>query len=106
MNALNQKSDIELAKDLLKIIEDRKEIEKKEKELKSYFRTQFESLGIDTATIGKVLISMVSKTRTGLDQKALIAKLGKEFVAQFVAETPYTQVDVKKANEDIGQKVA
>lgn len=106
MKALKLKTDIELAQELLKVISNRKDIEKREKELKAYFRTQFESLGIDTATIGKVLISLVSKTRTGLDQKAMVAKLGKEFVSQFESKTPYVQVDVKKANENIGQRVA
>ena len=90
------KSDAELALELKEVIDQRRAIEKREDQLKSYFKTKLASLGQDTANLGGVLISLVEKSRTGIDQKAISAQMGADFLKRFEVKTAYVQVDVKE----------
>jgi hypothetical protein len=82
------------AKELLNAIRMRRELEKKETELKDFFKSKNTDGFIDA---DGVLLTFTNKTRTGLDRKALEAKFGKDVIAQFETSTEYTQVDVKEA---------
>lgn len=103
---LAQKTDAALALELLEVIEARRKIEKWESVLKEFFKTKMASLGVDTISAGGVLISLVEKSRSSLDRKALVAALGEDGVRIFEKETQYLQVDVKAMNEKLGAKAA
>ena len=82
------------AKELLTAIKTRRELEKKEMELKEFFKSKRTDNYIDADGI---LISFSDKKRTSLDRKALEAKFGKDVIAQFETTTEYTQIDVKES---------
>jgi len=82
------------AKELLATIRTRRELEKKETELKDFFKEKNTDGFIDA---GGVLVTFTNKTRTSLDRKALEAHFGKDVIARFENSTPYCQVDVKEA---------
>jgi hypothetical protein len=82
------------AKDLLNTIRTRRELEKKESELKEFFKTKNTDGFIDA---DGVLVTFTDKKRTSLDRKALEAKFGKDVIAQFEVTTEYTQIDVKES---------
>lgn len=78
---------------LVEIIQERKQLEKEEKELKAMFK--------DNMEVGEVfetefaLLSLTTKTRENLDRKSLEEEFGKEEIAEFVKKTEYLQVDIK-----------
>lgn len=82
------------AKELLATIRTRRDLEKKESELKEFFKSKNTDGHIDA---DGVLVVFTQKTRKALDRKALEAKFGKDVIAQFETTTEYTQVDVKEA---------
>lgn len=86
---------VKQAVELSLIIEQRKTAEKREKELKELFKTKMSEKNLDTLTIGGVLISLVEKSRTGLDRSALVAKFGEIAVSKCETQTDFIQVDVK-----------
>jgi hypothetical protein len=89
------KTDAQLAKELLEVIEQRKSLDKRESDLKDLFKTKLNSQGINTLSVGGILISLVSKERSNLDKKALVAAFGEEMIQGFEKIAKYTQVDVK-----------
>lgn len=93
------KTDAMLAKELNQVIQDRRALEKREAELKDFFKTRMSAMGTDTLSVGGILVSMVSKARSGLDAKALTVALGEDKIAEFQKVTEYVQVDVKQ--EDV-----
>lgn len=100
------KSDTTLAIELHQIILQRRAIEKREQELKTFFKTKLSSLGVDTVTTGGILIKLVDRSRTDIDRKALMAVLGPDTVKQFERTTTYLQVDVSEMNANILRNVA
>ncbi len=94
--------DAVLANELLELIEARKVIERREKELKQYFKTKLDNIGHDTASLGGVLISLVTKERRDLDKKSLKAHFG-DLIKSFEKTTRYLQVDVKPISPKIGK---
>ncbi len=100
------KSDSHLAIELLQVIEDRRALDKRESDLKEMFKLKMGHLGIDTLSLGGVLISLIQKSRTSLDRKSLVVALGKDTVAQFERTTEYTQVDVKEIESSISKIAA
>lgn len=95
-----------IANELLEVIERRKALERKEQELKNYFKTHLSSLNIDTVNVGGVLISLVNKSRSSLDRNALEVAFGSEVISRYEKVTSYIQVDVKQANASVQKKVA
>lgn len=95
----DMKTDAMLAKELNQVIQDRRALEKREAELKDFFKTRMSAMGTDTLSVGGILVSMVSKARSGLDAKALTVALGEDKIAEFQKVTEYVQVDVKQ--EDV-----
>jgi hypothetical protein len=89
------KTDAQLAQELLEVIEQRKSLDKRESDLKDLFKTKLNSQGINTLSVGGILISLVSKERSNLDKKALVAAFGEETVQGFERIAKYIQVDVK-----------
>lgn len=107
MKSLNlHKSDAELAIELKEVIDQRRTSEKREDELKSYFKTKLSGLGQDTANLGGILISLVSKSRTDIDRKAISAQFGPDFLKRFETKTCYLQVDVKEIAANLLKKAA
>lgn len=100
------KSDATLALELHEIILERRSLDKRETELKGYFKTRLANLGINTVTIAGVLISLVDRERRDLDRKAIEAQFGPDLVKQFEKVTRFTQVDVKQLNEQMLKKAA
>ena len=100
------KTDAILAAELLKAIEQRKQFERRESELKDYFKTKMGNMNLDTISVGGILVSLVEKSRSGLDRKALVAAFGEDVINQYEKQTQYTQVDVKLANENLVAKAA
>ncbi len=91
MKTIRAKSDIEKANELFELIEARKEIERKERELKDYFK----AMGEAAIKANDILITLTEKERTNLDRKALQAFMGDKLV-EFETTTEYVQVDVKR----------
>lgn len=99
-------NDVELALELKALIAQRRLVEKREKELKEYFKTRLASLGHDTANLGGVLISLMTKVRTDIDKKGLLAQYGPDFLTPFETKTGYIQVDVKELSANFLKKAA
>lgn len=100
------KTDAQLAKELIEVIEQRKRLDKREADLKDLFKVKMTSQGINTLTLGKVLVSLVQKSRTALDKKALVTAYGEEKISQFEKVTEYVQVDIKDESVTDSKKVA
>lgn len=100
------KTDAQLAKELLEVIEQRKTLDKRESDLKDLFKTKLSGQGINTLSVGGILISLVSKERTNLDKKALVAAFGEEMVQGFEKVAKYVQVDVKSEQVIKSKKAA
>jgi hypothetical protein len=77
-----------------------------ESELKDYFKIKLANMNLDTILVGGILISLVEKSRCGLDRKALVAAFGEDVVNQYENVTQYVQVDVKMVNENLIAKAA
>lgn len=100
------KTDAQLAKELIEVIEQRKRLDKRESDLKDLFKVKMTNQGINTLTLGNVLVSLVQKSRTALDKKALVTAYGEEVVSQFEKVTEYVQVDIKDESVTNGKKAA
>lgn len=87
------KDKIEKAERLAALIEMRKEIEKEEKALKDFFKTEIDVSSFLEA--GNVLITIEQCQRAGIDKNLLIAELGSGY-KKFETVTEYQQVTVKK----------
>jgi len=95
MKNLRNEKDQNLAAELSHIIAERRGMEKREKELKAYFK---EKAGDDIAIkAGDILILLTEKSRESLDRKLLTADFGAEKLAPYIKTTSYVQVDVKGA---------
>ena len=92
MKTIKAKSDILKAQELFNLIEARKEIEKKERELKDYFK----AMGEVAIKANDILITLTEKERTNLDKLALTAFLGPDKIHEFETVTEYVKVDVKR----------
>lgn len=100
------KSDLTLAQELQAVIEERRLIEKREANLKNYWKTRLENLGLDSIMLGGVLISLSSKSRNSLDRKALVAAFGEDGIKAFDKITKYIQLDVRLIKEQVAKKAA
>lgn len=87
------KEKIEKAERLSELIELRKEIEREEKILKDFFKSEIDVSSFLEA--GNVIISLEQCKRTGIDKNLLIEKLGDKY-KQFETVTEYQQVNVKR----------
>jgi len=86
------KTKIEKAERLAALIEMRKEIEKEEKSLKDFFKTELEISNVIEA--GNVVIMKKDCKRTGLDKELLVQDLGD--ISKYETVTEYVQIDVRK----------
>jgi hypothetical protein len=100
------KTDAMLAQELLQVIELRKQLDKRESDLKELFKVKMGNIGTDTLAIGGVVVSLIEKSRLNLDKKALVAAFGEEIVSQLEKVTEYTQVDVKAQDAAVGKRAA
>lgn len=80
---------------LLSLIETRKVNDKREKELKDFFKVLMKDE--TTLKVGSVLITLEDRERNGLDKKAILAdtRYGTDFVAAFNKTSYFTQMNVK-----------
>lgn len=86
------KDKIKKAKELMFLIEKRKEIEKEEQDLKNYFKDEIQS-GVLEA--GNIVIMVEEKQRVSLDKEALEIDLGDK-VKKYERITVFKQVNVKE----------
>jgi hypothetical protein len=86
--------DIHMAQRLAAVIDQRRELEKEERELKEHFKAEFGSSSI--LQVGDVIITAEERTRTSLDKSKLIAVYGKDTMAQYETVTTYIQLNVQK----------
>lgn len=89
----NNQSQITLeqkARQLFELVEQRKIIEKAEKQLKSEFKSL---AGNGALTLGKFTVVLSEQTRTGIDKKKLVAELGD--ISRFETKTTFTKLEVK-----------
>ena len=100
------KTDAQFAKELLEVIDQRKRLDKRETELKDLFRVKMNNMGLDTLSLGGVLVSLVLKSRASLDKKALVVVYGKETISKYEKTTEYVQVDVKAQDAAIKKEAA
>jgi predicted protein tyrosine phosphatase len=89
------KDKIEKARLLLRLVTQKREIEKQERELKDYFKSEITDGCLDA---GDVLIVVKRQTRVTLDRKALELELGKK-IKDFELPTEYEIVLVESKKE-------
>ncbi len=95
MKTLRSKTDIDLAIELSHVIAERRTLEKRETELKDYFKNKINDFGV--IRVGDVIIVLSECERESLDRKALETELGVDRVKEFVNITTYTKLEVKGA---------
>lgn len=81
-----------LAEELLSLVEERKRIEKREKELKKKFTEQ---IGIGSLDLAGIVVQVIARARTSLDTEAVRTFLG-DSVSQFERTISYTEVSVSE----------
>ncbi len=84
-------SDVAKARELLELTTQRKELEKREKQLKEYFR---ETLGPGSFDLSGLVVQVTPRARTNLDLEGVRRFLGEVTVKQFEKTVSYTEVSV------------
>lgn len=92
MKTLKSKANVNLAQELYEIIEARRELDKREREIKDYFK----SLGDEPIKLDGFLIIQKECVNSYLDRAKLAAEKGDEFVAKYLKITTYTRLDIIK----------
>lgn len=90
---MNKEKKKELALKLLKLRNQKRKIEKEEREVKE------EIMGFmkgNVLTVGDVILLLSDKLRTTLNKAALLKDKGKDFVSQYESTTHYQVLEVKK----------
>lgn len=95
MKNIKNKNEIEMAKELLKINELRKELSRKESEIKDYFKAKFE--GESAVKLGEIILLLTESERRSLDRKSLEKDLGIQRVRKYEILTNYVKLEVKKS---------
>ena len=83
------------ARQLFEIIAMRKELEKKEKDLKDYFRQKL--MLTDACNVGEYVVTSSERERTDIDRDGLKLLLG-ESLRAYEKKTKYSIIDVKRRN--------
>ena len=94
MKVLKSERTKEMAAELFALISQRKEIERREKELKDYFKSTMAEHTLIRA--GDYSVILKDAVTSSIDRKALIAAKGEQFVAGFTKETHYQKVEIVK----------
>lgn len=85
-------SDESLAQELYQIIEERKHLEKREKELKQHFKAV---MGKNHAVrCGDYAFTLKEAVTTYIDRAALALSMGDKFLEKFTKETQYTKFEI------------
>ncbi len=80
------------AQKLLSVIEQRKELDKLERELKQEF---IRTMGVETVLVaGNVLMILSERSRHGIDAEMIRRDLGPEVVKKYESHSTYLQLDV------------
>ena len=82
------------ARQLYEIVTMRRELEKKEKLLKDYFREQL--LIADSVTVGDFVVTITERERTDIKRDELKLLLGESF-KNYEVKTKYQIIDVKRS---------
>lgn len=86
------KEKIDKARKLLALVEQRREIERQEAELKEFFKDQITDGVLDA---GDIVVLVEQRQRVNLDRKGLEAELGKR-IKEFEKVTEYSQITVQR----------
>lgn len=96
MKTVRSEKEEKLAIQLSHIIADRRELEKKETELKNHFKAMLDGeAGI--LKVGDVLIIISECERSDLDKKSLMADIGEDKFNKFLKTSTYLKTEVKGA---------
>lgn len=87
------KNKVKLAKELLELNEQIKELTKRADEIKKAFKTNY-SVGLHK--VGPVLIELKALERTNIDKNAIISDYGPDFFSEYENKTNYITLQVKK----------
>ena len=93
MKNITAKAKVEMAKQLAEIIQERKDLEKKEKTLKEFFKAEIGDSG--AANVGDILITLEDRSRESVDKKSIEADMGREWLEQYLKTSSYQMVSVK-----------
>lgn len=94
MKTFRKPEHIEKAEKLAKVIDLRKNLDRKEKELKEYIK---KLMGDEvTAKIGAVVITIDKRTKIAINTKAIEADYGQDFTNPYKFKTNYQILTVKK----------
>lgn len=98
-NKLDQYHVTELVDRLYEISKKRKELEKKEEQIKNHLK----SLDMSVIAGNNAVATFRRETRTYLSKKDIEAAMGPKWVAQYERYTPYTKVlvEAKEAEETV-----
>lgn len=90
MKNLRSENDKQKAIELKKLIDQMKELSKREKELKEHFKSKLES----SAKCGDILVCIDERERTSLDKKELQKLLG-DSIKEYEKTTTYKTISLK-----------
>jgi len=96
MKHFRSKEKVKAIQELVKIIQQRKVLEAKEKMLKAYLKKEMKDS--DCAIVDNWLITLTDKIKTTLNREKLALELGKR-LTKFEKITEYKQFDIKQIKE-------
>lgn len=85
---------IKIAKTLYKLVEDRKRLEKEEKELKDKIKLIMGSEKVLEAD--NIIILLDERERTDLDKKKMVTDLGMDLIKQYETKSTYQIMTIKE----------
>ena len=104
MKKFRSKNILAMAVELVELIEAKKCIKKREKEIKDFFK---EKMGeSDMATVGNILMTLKEVKKQTLDKEALAKDLGEKEFQKYIETTYHVRFDIKASNnEDLKHEV-
>lgn len=95
MKQIRNETEIKYAAELFKLVQERKDLEKRESELKMYFKTKYPTE--NALKLADIVVNLTEKERTNIDKTAIQLFLGIDKFKSFEVVSTYVQVDVRKA---------
>lgn len=97
LKLVNKLSEKESAEILFNMIQERRKLERKEKDLKDHFKKMMENSGVTVMKVGDFIITLDDRKTTSIDRQMLAEELGINEAKKFEKEINYKVLDLKKA---------
>lgn len=96
LKLVNKITEKEYAQVLFEIIKQRRELDKKEKELKEHFKKTMESANVSVMKVGDFILALDDRKTTSIDRDKLFDDLGLK-AKVYEREILYKVLDIKRA---------